>query len=598
MSPNTAGTDTGTSGENHNERREPYDRDRLDRLARELYSVRYEEFLTRLFPLLDSWRRKLNPARGPARFSERDVLLITYGDQFRPVDGSALHGLERFAESYLKEIVSWIHILPFFPFTSDDGFSVTDYRRVDPALGDWKPIERMSRTFRMAFDLVLNHTSASHRWFQGFLRQEDRYREFYHHRSADYDSSRVARPRTHPLLTPFTMVDGSVRHVWTTFSADQVDLNYEKPEVMLEMIDTLLYYVERGASMIRLDAVAYLWKEDGTSCIHLRRTHLAVKLFRAVVEYLGLDTVILTETNVPHEENVSYFGNGNDEAHMVYNFALPPLTLQAFIDGTAEHLRRWAATLPERSEHTTFLNFLASHDGIGVTPAAEWLAQEEFDRIVRTVQDRGGLVSRKSTPEGEIPYELNVSWFNAVADSSLPEELRIRAFLSSHTIMMALAGVPCVYVHSLIGSQNWNEGPEGQGHHRAINREKPELDRITKELATEGSRRNRIFNGMRTIIGARRREPCFSPTSSQRILSATSEVFAVVRRVPEGSSCNPGRTVLCLANTAPNDVKYRAAGVELPPRMRDLITGRTVSPGRNGTIALEPYETLWLEVSP
>ncbi len=598
MSLDTSRTDTGTSEETRDQSSGRHSSERLVRLAIELYSTRYEEFLERLTALLDAWRRRLHRARGPARFTERDVLLITYGDQFRPPHGPALHGLEEFAERYLKDIVSWIHILPFFPYTSDDGFAVADYRAVNPALGDWEPIERMSRRFRMAFDLVLNHSSVSHRWFQGFLRQEDRYREFYHYRPADYDSSRVVRPRTHPLLTPFTMADGTVRYVWTTFSADQADLNYENPEVMLEMIDTLLCYVEHGASMIRLDAVAYLWKEDGTSCIHLRRTHMGVKLFRAVVEYLGLGTVILTETNVPHEENISYFGNGSDEAHMVYNFALPPLTLQAFIDGTAEHLRRWAATLPERSEHTTFLNFLASHDGVGVTPAAGWLAREEFDRMVRTVQDRGGRVSCKSTPEGEIPYELNVSWFSAVADPSLPEELQIRAFLSSHAIMMALAGIPGIYVHSLIGSRNWDEGPDEQGHSRAINREKPELERIAEELSDRRSWRYRVFNGMRGMIGARRREPCFSPTASQQVISAANEVFALVRRVPEGSSLNPGRTVLCLTNTAPKEVACRPAEVALQPQMGDVLTGRTVTRERNGTILLKPYETLWLEISP
>lgn len=564
-------------------------RETLGYLADQIYPQGGSAFLTDLVELLARWEQRIPRAARPAPFTERDVLLITYGDQFRSPDATPLEALETFAQRHLKDTFSWIHILPFFPSTSDDGFAVADYRSVDPAMGTWEPVQRMARTFRMAYDLVLNHTSASHQWFEGYLQGDPRYQDFYQHRPADYDSSSVVRPRTHNLLTPFTLADGTTRHVWTTFSTDQVDLNYSSPAVMLEMIDTLLFYVAQGAAMIRLDAIAYLWKEDGTSCIHHKKTHMAVRLFRAVVEALGLNTVILTETNVPHDENVSYFGNGRNEAHMVYNFALPPLTLQAFVAGTAEHLRRWAATLPERSEHTTFLNFLASHDGIGVTPAAGWLSGEEMEDLLEAVQLRGGRVSRKSTPQGEIPYELNINWFSAIADPEYPRDLQVRAFLSSQAIMMALAGVPGIYMHSLVGSESWNEGVERDGYNRAINREKLSLEDLEGELTDRHSRRHPIFNGMRLLIGTRRRERCFSPGASQRVVPASPEVFALRRDMGT-------RTVLCLTNTAPRGVTCRPGGITLMPQMRDLLTGVTVSLERGGAVALKPWETLWLEV--
>jgi glucosylglycerate phosphorylase len=565
-------------------------RETLAYLADQIYPEDGSSFLAELQDLLAQWEPRLPRASRPAPVSEGDILLITYGDQFRSPSVTPLEALESFAGQHLKDTFSWIHILPFFPSTSDDGFAVADYRSVDPAMGTWEPVQRMARSFRMAYDLVLNHTSVSHEWFQGFLQGDGRYREFYLHRPSEYDSSSVVRPRTHPLLTRFTLADGTERHVWTTFSTDQVDLNYSNPAVMLAMIDTLLFYAAQGAAMIRLDAIAYLWKEDGTRCIHHRNTHMAVRLFRAVVETLGLNTVILTETNVPHDENVSYFGNGRDEAHMVYNFALPPLTLQAFVAGTAEHLRRWAATLPERSEHTTFLNFLASHDGIGVTPAAGWISDGEMEELLEAVQRRGGRVSRKATPDGDIPYELNINWFSAIADPDYPRELQVRAFLSSHAIMMALAGVPGVYVHSLIGSENWEDGVDRDGYNRAINREKLSLDDLERELTDRKSRRHPIFNGMRLLIGTRRREKCFSPLATQRVVPACAEVFALRRDMGT-------RTVLCLTNTAPRAVTCRPGGITLMPQMRDLLTGVTVSLERGSAVALKPWETLWLEVS-
>ncbi len=560
----------------------------IQHLAEELYGNEASAFLTALQERLKAG--EFVAPRGPKaqRFSEQDTLLITYGDQFSTTGKSPLEELEQFLEQYLRHSFSWVHILPFFPSTSDDGFAVSDYRSVDPAIGSWEPVQRMARTFRMTYDLVLNHTSASHRWFQKFLANEAPWNEYYHTRRETYDWSQVVRPRTHPLLTPFLREDGSQVHVWTTFSTDQVDLNYANPAVMVEMIDTLLFYIARGASMIRLDAIAYLWKEAGTRCIHHPKTHKAVQLFRAVTEHIGLPTRILTETNVPHEENVSYFGRGNNEAHMVYNFALPPLTLQAFTAETAEHLTRWASTLPTQSQDTTFLNFLASHDGIGVTPATGWLAPEELDRMVATVRERGGYVSWKTTPTGEIPYELNINWLSAIAGPDLPQELRIRIHLSSHAIMIALAGIPGVYMHSVLGSENWGAGVELQGHNRAINRQRLRLADIQAELDNPRSLRGRIFNGMRQLLAVRRREPCLSPTARQQIIHGNRQVFSLLRT-------HQNRALLCLTNTSSQTVQSTVRGVAMNPQMRDLLSGKTVSPGRGGTIELASWETLWLE---
>ena len=212
--------------------------------------------------------------------SERDSILITYADQLSELNASPLQTLARFCEKHLLRLVSSVHVLPFFPYSSDDGFSVIDYRAVNPAFGSWEDISALGRNFRLMFDAVINHASVQHEWFQAFLRDDPKYRDYFVVVDGNPDLSQVVRPRALPLLTEFDTASGP-RRVWTTFSADQVDLNFQNPDVLLEIIDTLLFYVQQGAQLIRLDAIAYLWKEIGTSCIHLPQTHHIIRLFRS-----------------------------------------------------------------------------------------------------------------------------------------------------------------------------------------------------------------------------------------------------------------------------------------------------------------------------
>lgn len=360
-----------------------------------------------------------------------DALLIAYGDMIAPArsgaapDGepeggpegggraerSALGRLGAFLDDRAPGLFSYLHILPFYPYSSDDGFSVIDYRAVDPALGSWEDVEALGKGRRLCFDLVLNHASARSAWFKGYVACDPRYERYFTTRPLDYDAKAVRRPRTHPLITAFKRADGTTAGVWTTFSADQVDLNFAEPAVLAEFVDIVLGYAERGATLLRLDAIAYLWKEDGTDCVHRPQTHAVVKFFRALGEELGLELGILTETNVPHGENMSYFGDG-DEAHIVYNFSLPPLTLYAFMTGDAGPLARWADGLAV-PEGGLMLNFLASHDGVGVTPALGLV--DDIAPLIDGVSARGGRVSYKASPAGPQPYELNISWSDAVA---------------------------------------------------------------------------------------------------------------------------------------------------------------------------------------
>ena len=515
--------------------------------------------------------------------THQDALLIAYGDMLGPPkDGgpaseTGLSRLEGFLRKRNRGAFTYLHILPFHPYSSDDGFSVIDYRQVDPRFGAWEDIEKLGTRFKLVFDFVLNHGSVGSSWFKGFLNGESAYQGWYIVRPEDYDSSPVVRPRTHPLLTPFTRKDGSTVHVWTTFSGDQADYDFSNPRVFLEFMKIFLEYAQRGGRVVRLDAIAYLWKEDGTPCLHHPKTHGMVKLFRAVIDALGLDMLILTETNVPHRENISYFGRG-DEAHLVYNFALPPLVLHSMISGDAAPLRSWVKTLPGPETGQRFLNFLASHDGVGLTPVRGGLVDEAaFAETLEEAKRRGALVSYKSTPQGPIPYELNCSYAEVVAPPSLGG-LRARAFLASQAVLLSLSGLPAVYFHSWIGSDAWKEGPGLLGYNRAINREKPPVDRVEGELDTPGSFRAGVYEGFSRFLAFRRAEAVFDPSLPQQALEAEGPVFALLRG-PD----RQGRRALCAENLGPAPAVLRV------PAEYGAVFGK---PGAD--IPLAPWETRWI----
>ena len=530
--------------------------------------------------------------------SEKDSILITYGDQLRERDTLPLQTLADFCDRHLAGLISSIHILPFFPYSSDDGFSVIDYRAVDPALGSWEDVAKIGRSFRLMFDAVINHVSAESAWFQAFLRDDPKYRNYFIVVEGDPDLSRVVRPRALPLLTRFTTPSGE-KKVWTTFSEDQIDLNYRQSEVLLEIVDLLLFYVSRGAEFVRLDAIAYLWKETGTPCIHLPQTHRIIQLLRAVLDEVAPRVMLITETNVPHADNISYFGDGANEAQMVYNFALPPLVLHTLRVGNVRALSRWAARLTLPSKRVTFFNFLASHDGIGLNPVRGILSDAEIEALVRQVIAHGGLVSHKHNLDGtQSPYELNINYFDALSDPNgqppgLP--LQVDRFMSAQAIMLSLVGVPGIYFHSLFGSRGWPEGVKETGHNRTINRRKFDRAEVERELADPTSLRHQVFTRTVQLLKARAASPAFHPHGSQQVINYGDSLFTLLRLSPDGDE-----RVLCVQNVSsqPQSMAFDFDEVSgLLPKdsgLADLITGQRFKRERRGALRLRPYQTLWL----
>ncbi len=543
---------------------------------------RAPELLTHVQTLLDQYRPRLPKRDGT--LTERDALLITYGDQIQAPNTPPLQMLKQFSDTHLVGVVSGLHILPFYPWTSDDGFSVADYRAIDPALGSWAHIAALGENFRLMFDGVINHISTHSDWFQAFLRDEAPYRDYFITVDGNPDLSQVVRPRALPLLTPFSTPSGE-KKVWTTFSADQIDLNFANSAVLLEILNVLLLYAERGATFIRLDAIAYLWKEIGTTCIHLPQTHEVIQFLRAALNDVSPHIHLVTETNVPHTDNIAYFGDGTNEAQLVYNFALPPLMLHTFRTGDARVLSEWAAGLTLPSAHTTFFNFLASHDGIGLNPVRGILSPADIDALAQQTLAHGGLISYKHNADGsQSPYELNINYFDALSNPhrAEPGAVQVDRFLAAQASMLALVGVPGLYFHSLFGSRGWREGVQQTGRNRTINRQKCDYAVLESELANPASLRAHVFTRYQQLLRVRAASPAFHPHGAQRILDLSPHVFTLERLAPN----NPARA-LCLHNVSAQPQLVQ------PPfsTSTDLITNRTVN---ETALTLAPYQVLWL----
>ena len=481
--------------------------------------------------------------RGPGRrhLTHGDVVLIAYPDHVQRGGSAPLRVLNDFASEHLADLVSTVHLLPFHPATSDDGFSITDYEAVDDRLGTWRDVLALGARFRLMFDFVLNHCSRSHPWFQAFLRDEPPYRDYCLVPPDGADLSTVRRPRATPLLTPFETSAGE-RLVWTTFSADQVDLDYTNPDVLLAMVRVLLMYIRRSAHIVRLDAIGFLWKRPGTESIHLPETHAVVRLLRNLVDVAAPDVRLLTETNVPHEENVAYLGEGNREAQLVYNFALPALLVHTLHTGDATTLTRWAATLRTPLPSATFFNVTATHDGIGLTPVSGILPPADVTAMIDRARRGGALVTYRTGPGGDEPYELNATYIDALSHPDEDERVRVDRLMVTQAIMLALKGVPGVYLPSLLGLGNWNEGAEGRDN-RAINRRRLGYDEAHDMM------RGTVFGRYAELLERRRSEPAFDPRAEQRILEVDPRVFAVERTARDGSS-----KVLALHNVSGEQV--------------------------------------------
>lgn len=518
-----------------------------------------------------------------AGWDEKDIVLITYADQFSASGEKALPVFTRFYNEWLSRSFSHVHLLPFYPWSSDDGFSVIDYHEVAPETGSWRDVAELKKSASLMFDFVCNHMSAKSKWFENYINQTPGYEDFFISVDPETDLSAVTRPRALPLLTPFTLHDGSVRHLWTTFSEDQIDLNFASPEVLIAMVDVLLHYLMEGARYIRLDAVGFMWKIPGTNCIHLEQTHRLIQLFRAITDRVAPGTVLITETNVPHKDNISYFGDGENEAQMVYQFSLPPLVLHAVHCQDVRALCQWASSLKLPSMKTTWFNFLASHDGIGLNPLRGILPESEILSLVEKLQQEGALVNWKNNPDGtRSPYEINVTYLDALSAKESEDNERIARFILAHAVLLSFPGVPAVYIQSILGSRNDYDGVERLGYNRAINRKKYRAGEIDAELEDNKSLRHSIYHRLTQLIAIRRTEKAFHPDSQTIFETSGAHVFKIIR------TADNGERITALFNFS-NHQQNIHSDIETG---RELIAGEDI---RSTTLSLNPWQVMWIK---
>lgn len=568
------------------------------------FGARLSRLLSRIYPDVDTeilsskvveafWpeghqRRKRPRKPGNTLWSESDALLITYGNTLLDGVHKPLDLLHDFLLTHMKGVLDGVHILPFFPYTSDDGFAVTDYRKVNPELGDWADIRRIGQEFHLMSDMVLNHVSSQSTWFNAYRQGQVPFDKFFFEASPEDDLSQVVRPRTTPLLQKIETTDGE-KHVWCTFSHDQVDLNFANPDVLLEILRIIRLHIEEGVQIIRLDAVAFIWKEVGTNSIHLPQTHAIVQLLRLLADYAQETVVLLTETNVPKAENLSYFGT-RDEAHVVYNFPLPPLILHAMMSGSAAKLQAWARTMPPAPLGCAYLNFTASHDGIGMRPAEGILDTAEVDQVIETLKSAGGLVSMRSLPNGgEAPYELNCTYFDAMSRTFAgDEDLKFERFICAQTIPMSLEGIPAFYIHAMLATPNDHDGVERRGMNRAINRHRWDYPTLQAHLADPQTDQARVLSALSQRLKIRAQQPAFHPNGTQFTLSTDERILAFWRQ-----SLDRSQSMFALHNVSAETVDMDRSALNLieGESWHDLLSNECVD---QGNISLAPYQCRWI----
>ncbi|MBC6137571.1 sugar phosphorylase [Listeria innocua] len=543
---------------------------------RKIYQAAYQPaYLEKMLACAENYS---NNTRGPIdTISEKNVYLIAYGDSIFEKNKHPLQTLNEFLQEYTQDVITDVHLLPIFPSTSDDGFSVTDYKQIDEQLGDWDDVQKMSENFRVMLDFVANHMSKSSDWFKRFSDNEAPYNQFFIEKDSQFDYKNVTRPRTSPLFHKYE----NGKELWTTFSEDQLDLNVRNIDCLVALTDVLLFYASKQATSIRLDAIGFLWKTSGTTCMHLPETHEIISLWRLLIDELYPNLQIITETNVPHEENISYFGDGENEANMVYQFPLPPLVLHTFTCHDTTKLSKWAKSISQVSSTATYFNFLASHDGIGMRPATGILSDEEINSLVQKAVQNGGQVSYKDNADGtQSVYELNINYGEALQNpgEDTTEELITKKIIAAHSILLTLQGVPAIYYHSLLGSKNDLVGYEESGINRRINREKLEKNQLVHELETDTYRQT-IFSSLKKLVQIRRNHTAFSPFATQEILDFGPDVFAIKRESEE--ECIYG-----IINVTSHNISKKGDFSGM-----NLLTNQPVT----SELELTAYEVVWIK---
>ncbi len=580
-----------------NDSEKKLDRFKLSKLLDETYqnysSEEIKVVFNQLLQILDDFQLKSENEENNNMilWDQSYSVLITYADSIKKKGEKNLVTLKSILDDYLGDLSKVVHILPFLNSTSDGGFAVSSHKSLEQKFGDWNDLKRISKNHILMADLVLNHVSSSHPWVQQFIKSQEPGLSNIFAPSDTLNWRNVVRPRSSSLFSKINTIDGD-KQVWTTFGPDQVDLNWQNPKMIIEFLNLLILYINNGIKWLRLDAVGFIWKEPGTSCLHLPKAHLIVKILREILSKLSIQGVLITETNVPQVENLSYLSPG-DEAHMAYNFPLPPLVLEAVITSKADILNRWINDWPELSCKTTLFNFTASHDGVGLRALEGLMTEERIKELLINCEKRGGLVSHRRLSNGEDkPYELNISWWSAMEDSSRDiKRFQYERFILTQLIVMVLKGVPAFYLPALFASENDIKTFSMTGQRRDLNREKFFIEKLLLALKNNDSYASRNIKFLSKAMQVRSSLKAFHPSSKMISLSKNRSDLIVVRR-GEDNNC-----IWAIHNITDTKLNYSLNDAEILDLLdnkllfKDYLTGIEYS---NLNITLEPFQVVWI----
>ncbi|MBA6290349.1 alpha-amylase family glycosyl hydrolase [Colwellia sp. MB3u-4] len=532
----------------------------------------------------------LAPTPFSNHWSEADIVLITYGDSIIKTAQPPLHTLKVFLDNHLKNTINSVHILPFFPYSSDDGFSVIDYSSVNESLGTWQDITEISQAYQLMSDLVINHCSSRSAWFDNFIKGEGTGHDFFFTAQLDDDLSAVVRPRTSPLLKEVITGKGQ-KFVWCTFSHDQVDFDFRNPEVLKAFAAIIRQYLDSGVKIFRFDAIAFIWKIVGRDSINLPQTHEIVRLLRTLIESADPQAIIITETNIPNTQNLTYFGNAN-EAHGIYNFSLPPLLINTLLTGNCLYLKRWLMSMPPSQDGTLYFNFIASHDGIGLRPAEGLLSDTELDSLIHTVESFGGKISWRTSNTGEQKaYEMNIALYDALQGTVAGKDhWNFERFICAHAVMFALEGIPGIYIHSMLGTQNDYKKFANTHNNRSINRHCWHEEALEAALADSSLHHEKVLSGLKKLLNIRIKQPAFHPNATQFTLHLGLQLFGFWRQ-----SQNRKQSIFCVSNVSDQAIALPLSELNLIVTQAwvELITGENITE-LSQEIILSPYQTVWI----
>ena len=518
--------------------------------------------------------------------SEKTSVLICYGDSL--LNGNKEKTLKIFRKFYKKKLEKFfevIHFLPFYPSSSDSGFSVKDHYRVDKKLGDWSDINRQSKKTNIMADIVINHASSKGLWFKNFLRNKSPGKEYFLTVSKKFNISKVIRPRENKLLKRIGIFKKN-NLLWRTFSEDQIDLNFKNPKVLLRFIKIIINLANNGVTIFRLDAIAYLWKRSGSKCINLKETHEIIRLIRIVCNSLKSKPIIITETNLPEKENLSYLGVNNNESHWIYNFSLPPLLVYSFLFEDSTYLNKWSKNLPTTKIGNNYLNFIASHDGIGMRPVEGYLNKDRLSKFFKRLKKNGGQLSyRKIQGSSKKVYEANITLFNAFQKTDYDKKGRyfLERYISAHAIMIGFEGIPAIYFNSIFGTSNDEHKYIISGNKRDLNRYKWNKNRLENLLKNKTSKESIYYQRIMNLMFIKKQNKAFHPNAKRENFNLGKKIFCFKR-----TSLDKKQIIYNITNLSS---KYQILNLNNKfKKFKNLLGRSKISCG----LKLKPYETLWL----